>query len=116
MLLDVCAGVYIVLHMSFFFFFIVHSDRTSGSSDACCCTLEVLYRAVDLLPHRCVSRAKFLLSGSGGSDSPAGSFPPSWAMYRSVTQQFSNAELCEQVVPPHVPVQDADQGTAGGGL
>ena len=45
----------------FFFFFFVRSDRNSGSSNVGCCTLEVLHRAVDLLPHWCVRN-------SGSSD------------------------------------------------
>ena len=56
-----------------FFFFIIIVYTNSGSWDVCRCTLEVLHRAVQLLPHHCVSKAKFLLSDSAGSDSLAGS-------------------------------------------
>ena len=45
--------------LNFFFFVVVRSGRNSGSSNVCCCTLEILHRAVDLLPHRCVSRPSF---------------------------------------------------------
>ena len=44
---------------NFFFVVVVRSDRNSDSWDVCCCTLEVLHRAVDPLPHRCVSRPSF---------------------------------------------------------
>ena len=49
--------------------------------------LEVLHRAVDFLPHRCVSRPSFC-SQILVSDSPAGSVPPSWAMYCSGIQRI----------------------------
>ena len=39
-------------------------------------------------PSPVCQQAKFLLSDSGESDSPAGNVPPSWAMYRSGTQQI----------------------------
>ena len=42
------------------FWWVWQSHRNSGSSmDGCRCTPAVLLRAVDLLPHRCVSRPSF---------------------------------------------------------
>ena len=47
--------------------------------------LEVLHRAVDLLPHRVCQQAKFLLLDSRVNLTVlrAGSVQPSWALYRS---------------------------------
>ena len=84
------------------FFFLVRSDRSSGSAGPCHCKLEVLCRAVDLLPHCCVSQqAWFLLSDSGVVLPVLQDIlhHPRWCRYRSGPLKISDPEFCENEVP-----------------
>ena len=50
--------------------------------------LMVLHQGRRSPPSPMCRQAKFLLSGSGDSDSPAGSVPLSWVMYQNGTQRI----------------------------
>lgn len=84
------------------FFFLVRSDRSSGSAGPCHCKLEVLRRAVDLLPHHCIGQqAWFLLSDSGVGLPVLQDIHhrPRWCRYRSSPLKISDTEFCENEVP-----------------
>ena len=87
-------------HCCFYiFFFVIHPDRNSGSSDVHGCTLEVLHRAIDLLPYRCVSRRSFCCLVLVILTVPQEVFHCHGWCTTVACKGFSNTEVCEHVVP-----------------